>query len=91
MEHIDRKHNTSLTLLPPPGRRVHAPPNIYRGGGVGTLEASRAVLAPGPMAGQGVQGVSDERPTDLTEDRPVGLSEPLPAGWREPQLAGLTS
>ncbi len=43
---------------------------------MGTLEASRAVLAPGPMAGQGVQGVSDERPTDLTEDRPVGLSEP---------------
>ncbi len=41
-EHKDRKHNTTQTglrLPPPPGRRIHAPHNIYRGGGVGALEA----------------------------------------------------
>ncbi len=42
-EHIEtentQEQSLGVTLPPPPGRHVHMPHNIYRGGGVEALEA----------------------------------------------------
>ncbi len=85
-EQNTRHRDTGLTVLPPPGRHVHAPPNIKRGRGVGTLEAPQDRHGGGLQDGSGDSGAMGEQGA-LEAMAELGALEAMAGGLRGLGLA----